>query len=98
MVFVFARVGSVLLVLAVIRNAVSMADTRFEVFRHSSCSNNERCDVEEASTGYWRVVNCQGQCVGVLEEDVHRKAHCLYTPSAPTEPHKLYILGKDDRL
>jgi hypothetical protein len=98
MVFAFARVASMLLVLAVIRNAVSMADTRFEAFRHSSCSNNERCDVEEASTGYWRVVNCQGQRVGVLEEDMHRKAHCLYTPSAPTEPHKLYILGKDDRL
>jgi hypothetical protein len=51
MVFVFARVGSVLLVLAVIRNDVGMAGTLFEVFRHSSCSIKERCDVEGASTG-----------------------------------------------
>ena len=50
-VFVFARVGSVLLVSAVIRNDVGMAGTLFEVFRYSSCSNNERFDVEEASTG-----------------------------------------------
>ena len=71
-VFVFARVGSVLLVSAVIRNDVGMAGTLFEVFWHSSCSNNERCDVVEASTGWWRVVNCQGQCVGVLEEECKR--------------------------
>lgn len=50
-VFVFAIARSMLLVLAAIRNAIGIADTRFKVFWYSSCSNKDRCDVKEDLIG-----------------------------------------------